>query len=147
MRRCQQAQHDINCLLEVFCPHVYFSSSLYHHILCERLSYIKHPHVYLMNTCFPALCVGDPTRINILGWCCLPCSAFRMKEEGGEWASHRIHSPPRYPALLSLTGFSPCPPPDISPWSTEGHEYSTKRPLFNAMQQRSVPCPLHANAL
>lgn len=146
MRQCQQAQHGINCLLELCCPHVYFSSSLDHLILYERLIYktsscLSHEYVFSCIVCW------WPHSINKLGWCCSPCSAFRMKEEGGEWVSHRIHSPPPYPALLSLTGFSPCPPPDISPWSTEGHEYSTKRPLFIAMQQRSVPCPLHANAL
>lgn len=110
MRQCQQAQHGINCLLELCFPHVYFSSSLDHLILYERLIYktsscLSHEYVFSCIVCW------WPHSINKLGWCCSPCSAFRMKEEGGEWVSHRIHSPPRYPALLSLTGFFPLSTP------------------------------------
>lgn len=80
-----------------------FSPSL-HHPLHVSISCIKHSHFYsdLINGCILAFSI---TKINILEWCCLLNSAFKMKRLAGEqsgpatgfaWSS----------SMLSMTGFS-----------------------------------------
>lgn len=129
---------------------LWFSPTLFSSTSCERLSYIKHTHLYsdLLSVYFPTLCMSDLPQINMLERCFLPHSAFKMKEHrmdgvcvcGGVNTSvyrPQDSQPSMMPRCALNDRFFPCPPSDSSPWSTEGHEYSTKCPLFT-MQQRSM---------
>ncbi len=120
------------CLVEVFCPPVIFSPSL-SSTSCERLSYIKHSHLLL----WPHKCVFScivhewPPSDQHIGTMLFAsqCKGRLVGERGGPTTQFTVLHP---------LFFSPSPPPDSSPWSTEGHEYSTKCPLFITMQQRSM---------
>lgn len=62
---------------------------------------------------------------------------------GGRWMRKRSGPTAGFTVLHDALVHSqwqvfPCPPPDSSPWSREGHEYSAKCPLFITMQQRSM---------